>query len=180
MEEVRDIFDITLNYWVVHPQHKEEPSFKQFIEENEGDLEGTSVLMWYLKYVYHPKSTFSIQPLHIRKTKIAKSIIGDETFLENAKEWLPVLVQAYQDIVETVLDRSIRAMQDTLDAKIQFLASDLINYDVDSFEAIDKMTANLEKQNEVLDKLRERKEKSLANSTSEGGQELSESDKGMM
>jgi hypothetical protein len=173
-------FDIRQNYWTVHPQHDIDPTFKLFIEENNSDLEGTSTLMWFLKYCFHPKSIFLNKPFGKRVKDIGKSILGVEDFYEDNKEWLVVLADAYKELVETVLDRSIRAMQDTIDEKINFLASDDVSYNLTSYEDIDKMTVNLEKQNEVLDKLKDRRGKELSGTAGKGGQELSESDQGLI
>lgn len=170
-------FNINISFWEEHEQLKHVGIFKEF-RDNNGNDESTSSLMWFIKYVYHPDSEFRNVELIERKKQISKALLHNENFYEENKEDIDILSDEYCKLIETTTDRAVRALSEKIDQKIIFI--DSIDYDLTSFEAIDKMTISFEKQTKTLQVMKEIQKAEKQNHESKGGEQLSESDTGVI
>lgn len=166
-------FDISKDFWKLHPQFKNLDGFRQFYASNKG--QDSSKFMWFLKYVYHPDSVVSGMRESDRIEYIEKSILEDIGFVLEHTEEIEELGDLYKSVIDTPLDRIIRTVQTKLEQKETFLKD--ATYDLQTFEDLDKAINSLEKQYAILEKLVEKKNREKE-SSKRGKEEMSESDRG--
>lgn len=169
-----EIFDLSKNFWKVHPQLKEIGELKKFYITNKE--KNSSLLMWFIKFVYHPDSEFYEMEPKEKIRLISKDILNDENFYSENKEQIDFLVQEYTKIIDTVLDRTIRIIKDKLNEKNQFIADK--DYDIETFEDLDKAILSYDKQLALLSKLEQEKSKKKVEGNAKGDLQLSEGDLG--
>lgn len=169
-------FDIKQNFWKLHPVLTSIEPFKKFYSTNV--TKDSSILMWFIKYGYHPDSEFFNMSVKDKNRILGRDIIGEESYYEDNKDDVDYLVDAFCKIIEHPIDRTIRIVKEKLDQKNDFLSTN--TYDMETFEDIDKALLSLDKQVAMLEKLENNREKKKSSNIAKGDVELSESDQGII
>ena len=135
-----DSFDIKSNFWTINPNFKEFQPFKDFHKSDKStSKQDSSKLMWTIALIYHPKSPFA--------NLLEKDAIGivEKDYYKDKfnKEAYKEIVYQFNELCLSKARKLVRSWEDKLQQRSRFI--DDMNYDLDSFEVLDKALINTQK-----------------------------------
>lgn len=165
-------WNIDINFWELYPDLKIYKSFKKLHKSDKSrGKESSSKIMWFVSLTTSMGSKYYNVPLEERYEIIEEDYMEDKDFRKKYKDKLPELIQDFQKLEDTPVDRHLRQWDASLDDRTNFLST--MKYTLDTYEDLDKMAANTSKVFDTLKKIKDDKAKELAGggSAKGGGQE---------
>jgi hypothetical protein len=135
-----DSFDIKSNFWTINPNFKEFQPFKDFYKSDKSTAKkDSSTLMWTIALIYHPRSQFANL---LEKDAIT---IVEKDYYKNVfdKDKYKELIYQFNELCLSKGRKLVRSWEDKLQQRARFI--DNMNYDLDSFEVLDKALINTQK-----------------------------------
>jgi len=118
-------FDTSINFWEANMHLKLIEPFKSFrYEDKTRDKEHSSKIMWAIALIYNMKSTFYNLPEEGDNGKIAiisKDFIGVKDYFEKHSKTMTPIIEMYKKLSDTVAQRALRAWDDKMEERTQFI-----------------------------------------------------------
>jgi hypothetical protein len=121
------------SFWEVNPEFKFTEPFDDYYNATE-NKDFSSEVMWAIFLFCDIKSPKIRLRKDEREEDIKKYFLKDDTF---SFEYHEDLVEAYPKVVMTKIQRELKVWQDKIEERNKFLET--LNYDLTTFEALDKM-----------------------------------------
>jgi hypothetical protein len=121
------------SFWEVNPEFKFTEPFDDYYNATE-NKDFSSEVMWAIFLFCDIKSPKIRLRKDEREEDIKKYFLKDDTF---SFEYHEDLVEAYPKVVMTKIQRELKVWQDKIEERNKFLEK--LNYDLKTFEALDKM-----------------------------------------
>lgn len=121
------------SFWEVNPEFKFTEPFDDYYNATE-NKDFSSEVMWAIFLFCDIKSPKIRLRKDEREEDIKKYFLKDDTF---SFEYHEDLVEAYPKVVMTKIQRELKVWQDKIEERNKFLET--LNYDLNTFEALDKM-----------------------------------------
>lgn len=173
-------FTPTANFWLVNPQFTIKEPFKSLYKEDRSkDKKDTSKLMWFVAFGYDPSpvNVFRNVPTKEKHEVIGSDYMEDPKFYDKNKAQLDKLIDAFLANYITPSQRHLMEWESLVEKRTNFIKNQ--EYDLATFEDLDKMAIGTEK---ILNTFKKIKEEILKEQNSDGAakgdRELSLSDKG--
>lgn len=148
------IFDSEQNFWELNPQFKTALSFKEFYKKDKSrGKKDSSITMWFIAYTQDIGSLFYNLPIQERYEVIGEDYSNDINYYKKNITILEPLIDDYNKLTTTAIDRHLLEWDARLEDRTRFLAT--TKYDLDNFEKLDKMNANTLGVFKNLDKIKE-------------------------
>jgi hypothetical protein len=121
------------SFWEVNPEFKFTEPFDDYYNATE-NKDFSSEVMWAIFLFCDIKSPKIRLRKDEREEDIKKYFLKDDTF---SFEYHQDLIDAYPKVVMTKIQRELKVWQDKIEERNKFLET--LNYDLNTFEALDKM-----------------------------------------
>lgn len=166
------------NFWKLH-SYMIIGVFKAVYDADKSkDKKVSSDLMWFISYCYERESNpFYNLPIEDKHKIVGKDFFNDELYFGNNETRLVPLIEFFCKCQDTHFSRHLRTWEELLDKRSVFLKTQ--EYDLESFEALDKMAVGTEKVHTAIKKIKEDiLKEDNSGSNGKGGQIPSLSDTG--
>jgi hypothetical protein len=200
-----DSFDKKLNFWEEFPTYKIHPILGDIWKLNKKSkkhLQNSSNFMWVLSLCYDRKSAMFSQPEQDKWEVTCEDLMGDSEFMMKLVEDiqdqtliffdksanLRTIIDSFEKSIDTPLGISLRLLEAKLIERTQFIQGN--KYTLDEYETkgqrqvlkkgtadqLDKMFANTDKINTLIQVAMNTLENSVSSSANKGGGEVSMGD----
>lgn len=189
MDTLVKTLDISINFWVAHPNFLSIKMFKEFHDKDKKKKkEHSSRIMWAIVLLVdlHPENTWRNKPEEEKKPVLAEDIIGDKDF-----DWDSVqhLTDEYIDRCTSIPKKELRNFIQKIHNRQQFI--DKTDFSLDSYDEngkiikgtadqLDKMMVNTSKVWAVYDDLASKFAESEEDGAARGGRSESISEQGLI
>ncbi len=171
-------FSPNSNFWKLH-SYMIIGVFKVIHDNDKSkDKKASSDLMWFISYCYErDENPFYGLPTEDKHKIIGKDFFNDELYYSKNERSLTPLIEFFCECQDSHFGRHIRTWDELLDKRSTFLKTQ--HYDLENFEALDKMAVGTEKVHNTIKKIKEDiLKEDNSGSNSKGGQIPSMSDTG--
>jgi hypothetical protein len=200
-----DSFDKKLNFWEEFPTYKIHPilgDIWKLNKKSKSNLENSSNFMWVLSLCYDRKSAIFSQPELDKWEVTCEDLMDDDKFMFNLIDDIQdqtkvifesslnirLIIDAFEKSIDSPLGISLRLLESKLIERTQFIHS--TKYTLDEYETkgqrqvlkkgtadqLDKMFANTDKINSLVQGAMSTLENSVSSSSNKGGGEVSMGD----
>lgn len=161
-------FNTDENFWTLHPDFKLALSFKSLYKSDKSrNKETSSKLMWYIALAYHITSRYYNLPDEEKSAVIGGDYMDDEQYYDKNKEKLIPLINDFKKISLSPAQRHLMEWDKKLNERSKFISS--LEYNLDTFEDLDKMAVNTPKLYDTFKKIKEDLSKEEGEGTGKGG-----------
>ena len=174
-------FDADNVFWEVHPQFKFKEPFKSIYSTDKSkNKKDSSQTMWFISYCYDlsENNIFHNLPNDEKHSVVGKDLISNEKYYSENKKYLDPLISEYCKMQDTPAERQYREWMEVIEKRRAFIKTQ--DYNLETFEALDKMAVGTEKINNIFDKIKESLSKEKDQGAAKGDKELSLSDRGQI
>jgi len=126
-------FDPKYDFWELYPDLSFIEEFKEIKTRYKKQ---SSDVMWFIVFCYDLESKYIQLPIDERTELLSKDLMKDIKFFPTNKQHLEKAITRWQKF-DTVAKRHLRQWMETLDKRTKFLKD--CEYDLDTFEKLDKM-----------------------------------------
>jgi len=130
-----EILDATEDFFKLNPQYKSISPFKDYKKQTK--------MLWFVMYAYSKESRLAKLPVDEKHEIVGQDICGDSGFYTKNKKDLDILIESYINLCYTAFERHLKVWEDLLDKRTKLLKD--LDYDIENFEALDKMAVGTEK-----------------------------------
>lgn len=172
-------FDFNVNFWDLNPQFKITEPFKSLYEKDKNKKkEESSKTMWFVAFCYDlsPDNIYRKLSEEEKQILIGEDFIGNKNFYQENKDLLDPLIITYCNLHDDEFKKHFREWKEILEKRSNFLKDQ--EYDLDNFEAIDKMAVGTEKIYSIFKKIEQDLERNESTNSGKGGKIPSLSDSG--
>lgn len=127
------LIDPEFDFWKLYPEFTKIEEFKQLRKE----FKNSSDVMWFIVNCFDLNSKFINLPLEDRVQIVGKDYLGDSSFYQTNRVKLDSLIELYEKMNDTPIQRHMRQWTETLEKRTKFLRE--CEYDLDNFDKLDKM-----------------------------------------
>ena len=188
MDTLITTLDVTINFWVAHPNFLSIKMFRDFYDKDKKNKDFSSRVMWAIVLLVdmHPENTWRNKPEEEKKPVLAEDIVGDKDF-----KW-----DLYQGYIDEYIDRctsipkkELRNFINKIHDRQKFI--DSTDFSLDSYDdngkihkgtadQLDKMMVNTAKVWAVYDDLASKFAESEEEGAARGGRSESLSEQGII
>lgn len=154
--------DPEFDFWKLNPEFNKIEEFKQLKKE----YKNSSDVMWFIVLCFDLDSKFINLPIEDRVEVLGKDYLKDPYFYKNNLRKLQPIIELYEKLNDTPIRRHLRQWVETMEKRTKFLRE--CDYDLDTFEALDKMAIGTEKLLIVFDKIKKSQEAEKGEGTTKG------------
>lgn len=177
-------FNEEVSFWEANPQFKVTPPFKDLYDKDRTKKKNkSSTIMWAISYLKDPKSIMANAPQEDREKSLNEGLLKGKDIDIRAYQHL---IDAYEEVCLTPMERSLEKFYDKLRERDEFLNRQ--NYTLEPIseksqktiaEQLDTMMGNTHKLYKQYKDIKEDLEKeNAAHEQGKGGSKPSESDQG--
>lgn len=156
------LIDPEFDFWKLYPEFSNIEEFKQLKK----DFKNSSDVMWFIVNCFDLNSKFINLTLDDRVEIVGKDYLGDPFFYQKNKLKLQSLIELYEKMNDTPIQRHMRQWTETLEKRTKFLRE--CEYDLDNFESLDKMAVGTEKLLATFEKIKKSLEVEKGEGTTKG------------
>lgn len=167
-----------INFWEMNTQLKFVGVFKHLYDgDSSRGKKESSKIMWFVAFCYEIEDNkiYSIE-VNERHELVGTDLMNDKKYYEGNKSTLTPLIELYCKLSDSPAKRQLRMWNKKMDEKTAFL--DSVSYDLNTFEAIEKMWATNSKLYKEYETIMKDLSKENNEGSVRGGKEASLSDKG--
>jgi hypothetical protein len=130
-----ELLDATEDFFKLNPQYKTISPFDKYKKQ--------SKLLWFVVFAHSKDSRLSKLPADERYGIVSEDICGDKDYYKKNQKDLDILIDAYVNLIQTPFERHLKVWEELLDKRTKFLQTQ--EYDLGTFESLDKMAIGTEK-----------------------------------
>lgn len=122
------------DFWELYPELSKVEEFRNIKQDFKKQ---SSDVMWFIVLCYDLESKFIQLPIDERTSLLSKDYMKDAKFFSTNKTKLEPAIIMFQKLNDTPALRHLRQWMETLEKRTAFLKE--CDYDLDTFEKLDKM-----------------------------------------
>lgn len=172
-------FDFGSNFWDLNTQFKITEPFKSLYEKDRSrKKEDSSKIMWFIAFCYdlNPDNIYRKLSTKEKHGVIGEDFMKNKNYYEDNKEMLDPLIISFCNLHDDEFKKHFREWKELLEKRSDFLKDQ--EYNLDNFEAIDKMAVGTDKIYSIFKKIEQDLNKNEALTGGKGGKVPSLSDSG--
>jgi len=132
------------NFWKMNPDMKVAGHFKKLYDlDKSKDKKESSLICWFIVLCYDRSSKYYRLPPEEKHNVISIDYCENSKFYDKNKSVIDNLIEEYINLQYTPLERHLKIWEDLLNKRSAFLKDQ--EYDLETYEALDKMAIGTEK-----------------------------------
>lgn len=166
-----ETFDVGINFWEVNKELKVVEPFKSlYTKDKSTKKKDSSLMMWFVVLCYDKNSKFyRLMPdgEEGKHATVGEDFCNNINYYEENKKVLDPLIDKWNKIQLTPMERHLKTWEELLDKRTKFLESQ--NYNLDNYKDLDAMAKGTNDVNKAIKQVIDDLAKDTSQGTAKGG-----------